>query len=773
VPGGGQSDQWRQLNFKGKYAGDIRIELTYYDTRPKPESAVDKRKTRDKSNSMVSDATSSLSASRQPGPREIRRRPLPPGPGGYSSPALDQDVQDQWLQDGSDDYMDHKYTNSNPPPRPLKQKFIPETPDDVGYELNPHFGPGPYEPQLPSRGQQLSTYNDPRHDYSDSFPPYEEPDSYDNAYQPRHLSQQPHTPSHSRPTSSSAPHSPYQDPPYHSSPPRMTPQATPPQAQSWNNRMSTSPSKYATYRDSPLRQSVTQHDMSERAPRFPDSRFDDDEPPPPPPTHRNHSARMPVSPATFDEPNVHSPSAAMLYQPSSSQSQRRDDHVIEDQSPLQRLERDYGLVQTEESPRPLQTGRSHESIPAAHDDRYPAFPRDRRKSNVQEMPPLRQAASTGDVQPLHENNYAYDANSRVLRDEFGCPAGHAPPQRAQTFDHFEDERHIRRSDPVIVRPRAISPNPNHNIPRKSITPTFGMPERSTSHSPFGPDSYDALNPGTSPIADEGAYKYPKQDMEAARQKEVDKLRDQGPIIGNDGRVIDPSDHLPSDTWAPEPERKQRKPEHVIKIRTREEARMQRNQGPSPASVRPHSIATLPYPSSPQSSPYPSPHPQAPSSYQSSPSGAPISPQADSPGNRNRLRKPMPLRPLPTQPYPQPQSSPAVPTLPSMDNRPQPTPQRHSVHSSPAGMLPQHPALSEYQVPPASSYSPRGMNERQFDSRRDYGSTPSRMPPDDRAYSGGSPYGGDSPLALELSMIDIGPSRNARTTLRPQRAYGAY
>jgi hypothetical protein len=771
VPGGGQSDQWRQLNFKGKYAGDIRIELTYYDTRPKPESAVDKRRTRDKSNSLASDATSSLSASRQLGPREIRRRPLPPGPGGYSSPGPEQDMQDQWLQDGSDDYADNQYTNSNPPPRPPKQKFIPETPDDVGYDLNPQFGPGLYESQIPSRGSHAPTYSDPRHD---SFSPYDEPDGYDNAYQPRPLPQQPHTPSHSRPTSSSAPHSPYEDPPYHSSSPRVTPQATPPQAQQWSNRMSTSPTKYASYRDSPLRQSVTQREMPDLGPRYPDPRFDEDEPPPPPPppTHREHRARMAVSPTMFD-PNNHSPSAAVLYEPSGSQHQRRDHQVVEDQSPLQRLERGYDLVQTEESPRPLQTSRSHESSPSAHDDRYPAFPRDRRRSNVQEMPPLRQAASTGDVQPLHEKNYTYDANSRVLPDEFGRSAGHVQPRRAQTFDQLEDNRYIRRSDPVVVRPRAISPNPKHNIPRKSLTPTFGTPERNTSQSPFGPDSYDDLNPGTSPIVDEGAYKYPKQDMEAARQKEVDKLRDQGPIIGNDGRVIDPSDHLPSDTWAPEPERKQRQPEHVIKIRTREEARMQRNQGPSPAPVRPHSIATSPYQSSPQSSPYPSPHPSGPLPYQSSPSGPPMPSQADSPGNRNRLRKPVPLRPLPIQPYPQPQTSPAVPTLRAVDHRPQPTPQRHSVHSSPAGMLPQRPPVSEYQVPPTSSYSPRGMTEQPFDPRQDYGSTPSRMPPDDRGYSGGSPYGDDTPLALELSMIDIGPSRNARTTLRPQRAYGAY
>jgi len=37
VPGGGQSDTWHNLNCRGKYAGEVRMELTYYDSRPKPE----------------------------------------------------------------------------------------------------------------------------------------------------------------------------------------------------------------------------------------------------------------------------------------------------------------------------------------------------------------------------------------------------------------------------------------------------------------------------------------------------------------------------------------------------------------------------------------------------------------------------------------------------------------------------------------------------------------------------------------------------------------
>lgn len=83
VPGGGQNDLWHQLNFKGKYAGDIRIELTFYDSRPKPDTLSEKRKQREKSHSTASDlTTSSTAGARQLGPRDIKRRPLPPGPGG-------------------------------------------------------------------------------------------------------------------------------------------------------------------------------------------------------------------------------------------------------------------------------------------------------------------------------------------------------------------------------------------------------------------------------------------------------------------------------------------------------------------------------------------------------------------------------------------------------------------------------------------------------------------------------------------------------------------
>ncbi|KAI7202229.1 hypothetical protein KC324_g1837, partial [Hortaea werneckii] len=63
VPGGGKSDLWQGLHCKGKYAGEIRIELTYYDTRPKPDS-----------NAAADGETAA------PRHGKVKRRPLPTNP---------------------------------------------------------------------------------------------------------------------------------------------------------------------------------------------------------------------------------------------------------------------------------------------------------------------------------------------------------------------------------------------------------------------------------------------------------------------------------------------------------------------------------------------------------------------------------------------------------------------------------------------------------------------------------------------------------------------
>lgn len=68
VPGGGTNDVWQGLTCKGKYAGEVRLELTFYDSRPKPE------RPRRNSNPVTDDGMAVQQQQQQP---KVKRRPLP------------------------------------------------------------------------------------------------------------------------------------------------------------------------------------------------------------------------------------------------------------------------------------------------------------------------------------------------------------------------------------------------------------------------------------------------------------------------------------------------------------------------------------------------------------------------------------------------------------------------------------------------------------------------------------------------------------------------
>ncbi|KAK4201479.1 hypothetical protein QBC40DRAFT_339120 [Triangularia verruculosa] len=121
---------------------------------------------------------------------------------------------------------------------------------------------------------------------------------------------------------------------------------------------------------------------------------------------------------------------------------------------------------------------------------------------------------------------------------------------------------------VVIKSRAYSPNPpvrdpspnppqqhhnppqqQHTIRRKSVSPRPPSSDsRAMSSVPFGPDSYEVLNPTAAAAA--------MHDPTAALP---DYDAATGKIITHDGREVDPSDHLPMDTWAPEPEPKKSAP----------------------------------------------------------------------------------------------------------------------------------------------------------------------------------------------------------------------
>ena len=685
-----------------------------------------------KGRSTYSDGMSSASGSRQLGPREIKRRPLPPGPGQTQSndpPALNIPTRlSQQLPPQPNAYPQHQQHQN-------QQWMAPETPPDFAYR------------QPPSQQEQYrsphGSYED-FHDYNDQYE-----DTYleqrEDSFMPMYESQAAPLP----PTNyndlqyggspHSHPSSPYT--PQQSSPPvRQSPPSAPQDAYR-DSRLSQSPTKYMPYRDSPLRQSVSQQEVPLPPAPFEED-FEEIVPPPPPPVHRGSFPRA-GGPTPFSTP----PQDRQRQVPPRQSS-------IDDRSPLQMIEHQYN-PHSPSSNRSSGQRLSHLSQDQFRDRPMPSPPAD--------------LEIAGDFPAPHQltQTYGVDLSEPIEQDRRGRyvrrnSAIESPDlQRPSGFDAPEvfDERNTFRSEPRLVKPRAVSPNPGPAIPRKSVSPhPYSSNDRTRmSGVPFGPDSYEMLNPGSSPVSH--GHPTPEHNPEAARQTEVNKIRDQGPIIGNDGRVIDPSDHLPADTWAPEPERKTRKPEHVIHVRRRND--LQQRPDSSPLPVKPHSTSNTSYRGLP-------PMPTNTFSASNSPYQSPVeSPSAPQSGRRNRLQKQMPQRPLPTQPFAHPHSSPG--SIPQVGFHPQSSPhqQRNSMPSTPMSGPPR-PSLSEYQVPVVGNYNPRNSYHPQ-----QHQATPPRMPPMPQRPQSFA-YGGGDPLASEMSMIDLGPPRSGgRTGLRSNRGYNGY
>ena len=198
--------------------------------------------------------------------------------------------------------------------------------------------------------------------------------------------------------------------------------------------------------------------------------------------------------------------------------------------------------------------------------------------------------------------------------------------------------HDERQSGCAKAATAISPDPR--VPnRKSVSPAPGLPEgRRLSGVPFGPDSYNALNPSLA-----GSKSTPSLSANYYRS-EVDP---DAKIITHDGREIDPSDHIPESNYAP----------------------LLEKNGPKYASQIPDRNYRQP-PSSAQSSPASGPRPlRQPGRPQSMAASSPISmtgstvdPSTPQTG-RNRLQK----KPNRMSAQPAPHSSPLAPISPFQEN----------------------------------------------------------------------------------------------------------
>ena len=695
IPGGGQNDVWHTLNCKGRYAGEIRIELTYYDTRPREEKA-EKRRQSAPMDVSTGQAASSVGGPRQPKP--VKRRPLPADPTDPSRssplPYTPPPNTQQRYAESPDDYgfestppldkRQERLQNGAPRASPLgghhhQQQQVPQN-SSLAMAPSPHQpNPGHYEAFSPKESN-CYRYEDndiPNHMPQDEYA-YDEPVGYGEEYPdpgnsrpPTQISQTSQGMIHSTSSPAMIDARPRQNAPY---PPQFS---------------ATSPSKSYSYDENPAHLYHLE-DTQAAPPHGYIAPLDDHEPPPPPPVHRNSGSRpsahsqgrgppeqyapvqataplnirngrgsingsplsqVQINPSYTGYPPSTSPSNSQIYsQPAPSISSHTSYSQLRNQ-PSQSLIRDYG----QSMPPSLVPGyepsiAEDESERIMHETRMSA----RHHHNDPPRPQFQQAPVP--IEPPRPQYQQVPTPIDPQRPPYQQAPVSTPQSRPQprprNIENVQDRRAHRSSAPVI-QSHTASPDPRTPV-RKSVSPHPDSAPAARPHSgiPFSPDSFDAFNPSISAahsVNDPGArYNTPEQAKEASRQHERQEKLGDGPIIGSDGRIIDPSDHLPTDTWAPEPEQKAPKKGPQVTMRFRHSPQ---GAQPMPAARRPaveHAMSSPVYTQNQNQTP---------------PSGA----------SRARLQK------RPGAALGQPASSPLVPTL---NTTPRSSPLRPSEPSYP-------------------------------------------------------------------------------------------
>jgi len=656
--GGGQSDTWHGLNCKGKYAGEIRIELTYYDTRPKEKALAEKKQQQQQSARPGGSPAVG-------GPREstpVKRRPLPSDPTGASpSPSHTPEQRGlRGMQAGPRSYGTPRQrpieqtpipasqrqsphpeapqrrpvpgpTNPNeqlppaqqiappqqPVQRPVEQEVYHTPPNprssstnvaqhhENGFDMS-YTAPKPYEVQpveIPPTSRAMSqdttrhgrrlSYNPPveiAHSYSAPAVPTgytQEPevpqtDSYraDMGYSNEHSYQQPE--SYTRDI--------YQDPSYHVEPLRLSrnsrsQEPAPPQ------EPYQAPSHYVEPQNQ-YNHHYTGH--GRRISAMQPTVEDEDDLPPPPPVHRSDASTL-VQPHEFQDYQIEAPAPLNSYR-----YREESPRYGHDSSPVYGTD-DFGRSAPHErrythphpSSRPVSRDAMAPSplrneapiLPSSLVPGFDASRSNRDSGSFQVLPSyetpqrLRQYS-----EPDYQTPPQYDSASPsyALTRRQIAPAAESPGY----YSHGPPEEPCRRS-PVqdampIIKPRAISPtvspvntnapgalvehrssrNPLRSMPtRKSVSPrpppsSDGREERRLSGVPFNPDSFDVFNP-TMAKGESSDPERPGSSME---------VNEKGQVVTFSGRVIDASDHLPVDSWAPEPERKVPEKERPVRSR---------------------------------------------------------------------------------------------------------------------------------------------------------------------------------------------------------------
>ncbi|KAL8803260.1 MAG: hypothetical protein Q9182_003291 [Xanthomendoza sp. 2 TL-2023] len=672
IPGGGQNDTWHHLNCKGRFAGEIRIELTYYDTRPKEDKPTERlvEPTTDGSREPSRD-----SAGGPRGPKPLKRRPLPANPTGVPRPGMPEHTHSSplpqptqpMINQPTPSHPDHRghrdhWLDSTPPPgnrhQYPQQSINSGSPMGHGGYDHQHFGanessPRQYEGQSrddsPTQNTALHMpappYQDrhpeqyastrPHHDFqADSSVCNTYQDIYDSPN--RHASLPPFaTYDHGLPREERTVNIPYNEGYVHSSPSIPHGNSMPDVRDPVHPRhLSHQPQRHSLpggRGHSEQLPPVLQHSTNGSFDPYPDQQQDTteaaDDVPPPPPAHRTNSG---ISSSPLGSERSHSENCAPII--GTAPLNIRKERGSFSNSPLSQVQtnQSYASHTLSTSPSHAQYyAPSSAGFPTRHAQTSPAAPQPYHRRSISPVRngnavPLSLVPGYEPAKFCHEpENVTFPGPGRSAPTSHTVTAPQyspTPSQGSQPRAHHAATIHTQsplqalergpgrqphRASAPTVQPRALSPDTRTPV-RKSVSPRpeSGHHARRGSAIPFGPDSYDAFNPyissataGTSPGA---RYERPDQAKEPAIQHEREESLGDGPIIGNDGRVIDPSDHLPTDTWAPEPESKAPKKTAQVNFRFRNSPQGAQPMPPSgrrpihDGSARPASISTPNY-----------------------------------------------------------------------------------------------------------------------------------------------------------------------------------
>ncbi|KAK1090557.1 hypothetical protein LTR48_008065, partial [Friedmanniomyces endolithicus] len=122
-----------------------------------------------------------------------------------------------------------------------------------------------------------------------------------------------------------------------------------------------------------------------------------------------------------------------------------------------------------------------------------------------------------------------------------------PVRSAETTDNSP----LSTSQPR--RPQATNRTPTTRKPTSTQPSPIDTSRPPSSGVPFSPDSFDAYNPNAPRASPMGAS--PHTPYHTRPSAQPPRQESQGPIVNWHGQEIDPSDHLPVEAWAPEPEKK--------------------------------------------------------------------------------------------------------------------------------------------------------------------------------------------------------------------------